>query len=220
MSREATKVISRIRTATQEAPSLSTTVLRSIRRQVSKEIRGLKANTVLEVAFELITLGGTYNRFLACELVLHHKKTTEALDSKKVVRLGAGIDSWADVDIFASYIAGPAWREHRIPSNLVVKWARSKDRWWRRAALVSTVPLNNKARGGTGDTFRTLKVCQLAVRDRDDMVAKALSWALRELSKRDKAAVKNFLNQNISGLHPRVIREVNNKLRTGLKTPL
>ncbi|HUS10646.1 MAG TPA: DNA alkylation repair protein, partial [Pyrinomonadaceae bacterium] len=65
------------------------------------------------------------------------------------------------------------------------RWARSKNRWLRRTALVSTVPLNNKARGGRGDSERTLMICEMLLDDRDDMVIKALSWALRELSKRD-----------------------------------
>jgi 3-methyladenine DNA glycosylase AlkD len=55
--------------------------------------------------------------------------------------------------------------------------------------------------------------------DRDDMVVKALSWALRELAKRDAAAVEGFLSSNGSTLAPRVIREVRSKLRTGLKNP-
>jgi 3-methyladenine DNA glycosylase AlkD len=106
-----------------------------------------------------------------------------------------------------------------VKDNLIHSWTRSKDRWWRRAALVSTVPLNSKARGGTGDTRRTLEICQLLVDDRDDMVIKALSWALRELAKRDPTAVREFLKANQHALAARVIREVKNKLSTGLKNP-
>jgi 3-methyladenine DNA glycosylase AlkD len=89
----------------------------------------------------------------------------------------------------------------------------------RRAALVSTVPLNNRARGGRGDVSRTLKICRMLIRDRDDMVVKGLSWALRELSKRNPAAVKAFVKRYDRQLAPRVRREVTNKLRTGLKNP-
>ena len=81
------------------------------------------------------------------------------------------------------------------------------------------MPLNNRARGGSGDTDRTLAVASMLVADRDDMVVKALSWALRELSKRDAAAVQAFLAANAAGLAPRVIREVTNKLEAGVKTP-
>ena len=84
--------------------------------------------------------------------------------------------------------------------------------------MVSTVALNNKARGGDGDTGRTLMICKMLVADRDDMVVKALSWALRELSKRDPKSVRTFLREH-DVLAPRVVREVNSKLKTGLKNP-
>jgi 3-methyladenine DNA glycosylase AlkD len=133
--------------------------------------------------------------------------------------LGRGINSWGDVDTFACYVAGPAWREGQIPDDVIRRWARSEDRWWRRAALVSTVPLNNKARGGTGNTERTLEVCQMLIDDRDDMVVKALSWALRELVKLDPDSVESFLSEHEEKLAKRVLREVRNKLSTGLKNP-
>ncbi len=59
----------------------------------------------------------------------------------------------------------------------------------------------------------------MLVDDRDDMVVKALSWALRELSKRDAKSVRSFLRKYRDQLAPRVLREVNNKLKTGLKNP-
>ena len=99
------------------------------------------------------------------------------------------------------------------------RWATSADRWWRHAAIVSTVALNNKARGGHGDAQRTLGLCLVVIDDRDDMVVKAVSWALRELAKRDPAAVVNFLSAHEARLAARVKREVRNKLTTGLKTP-
>jgi 3-methyladenine DNA glycosylase AlkD len=137
----------------------------------------------------------------------------------RLLRLGHGINSWFAVDAFACYLAGPAWRENQVADPLIHRWARSRDRWWRRAALVSTVPLNNKARGGTGDTERTLAVCRRLVDDPDDMVVKAMSWALRELAKRDPRSVRSFLEEHAGVLAARVVREVQNKLATGLKNP-
>src|SRR6185503_6363719 len=139
--------------------------------------------------------------------------------ARRLVELGQGISCWSEVDMFACYLSGTVWREKQVPDNLVLSWAHSKDRWWRRAAVVSTVPLNTKARGGSGDAARTLKICEILKADRDDMVVKAMSWALRELAKRDPKAVKRFLRTNEDALAPRVIRELNNKLNTGLKNP-
>lgn len=130
-----------------------------------------------------------------------------------------GMTSWGDVDMFAYYLSGPAWRAGQISDSVVEEWARSQNRWWRRAALVSTVPLNSRARGGSGDARRTLRICELLVDDREETVVKALSWALRELGKRDEAAVKEFLLQHAARRAARVKREVSNKLSTGLKNP-
>jgi 3-methyladenine DNA glycosylase AlkD len=133
--------------------------------------------------------------------------------------LGRGIDSWGAVDPFAVYLAGPAWRQRQIPDSLIHCWARSKSRWWRRSALVSTVALNTKARGGSGDVARTIEVCRMLAGDHDNMVVKALSWALRELVQHDPDAVQQFLDGYDDLLAARVKREVRNKLKTGLKNP-
>ena len=52
-----------------------------------------------------------------------------------------------------------------------------------------------------------------------DMVAKALSWALRALVKRDALVVREFLATHDGVLAALVKREVQNKLTTGLKNP-
>jgi len=59
----------------------------------------------------------------------------------------------------------------------------------------------------------------MLVHDADDMVVKALSWALRELAKRDPQAVSAFLTKHEAALAARVVREVRNKLTTGRKNP-
>ena len=76
-----------------------------------------------------------------------------------------------------------------------------------------------RSRGGRGDVPRTLKVCRLLVDDHEDMVEKALSWALRELVVHDAGVVKDFIAEHQARLESRVKREVGNKVRTGLKSP-
>lgn len=98
------------------------------------------------------------------------------------------------------------WQVKQISDVVIRRWARSRDRWWRRAALVATVPLNSKTHGGAGDAKRTLTICQPLVTDRDDMVVKAMSWALRELAKRDQKAVAEFLREQHQLLAARVLR--------------
>lgn len=112
----------------------------------------------MELALRLVERSQFLLRFVGYELIQHHKEAMRSLDAASLERLGKGIDDWAAVDTFASYLSGPAWRERQVPDRLIHGWARSDDRWWRRAAVVSTVPLNNRTRGGSGDAERTLKV--------------------------------------------------------------
>jgi 3-methyladenine DNA glycosylase AlkD len=54
--------------------------------------------------------------------------------------------------------------------------------------------------------------------DRDDMVVKALSWALRSLVRHEPTLVRTFLTRHGDVLAARVRREVKAKLETGLKS--
>ncbi len=172
---------------------------------------------VLALAQELMDAHGC--RWQAYELVAGHPGAFHRLGPAELERLGCGINSWWSVDAFARTLAGPAWRLGQVPDELILAWAVSPDRWWRRAALVSTVAWNVRSLGGKGDTPRTLAVCRLLAAEHDDMLAKALSWALRMLAYFDPAAVQCFLEEYGAVLPARVKREVRHKLSTGLKTP-
>jgi 3-methyladenine DNA glycosylase AlkD len=210
-----------IRSAIAALPS-RTGVVRALRREYSRRLKAAPGRAVVQTALRLMEGPSFTERFVAYELVLFHPAALASLGQRDLQRFGRGLDGWESVDTFACYLAGPAWREGQVPDALIEGWARSRDRWWRRAALVSTVPLNNRARGARverSDAARTLAICQLLVADRDDMVIKAMSWALRELARRDPAAVREFVQAHSAALAPRVRREVDNKLRTGLKNP-
>lgn len=193
--------------------------VRQVRRALSKRLASDPPATVLAIANRLVARDDGFDRFLASELVAAHRATMEHITAADLEKLGKGMDSWDDVDAFASLVAGPAWREGRISDTDVARWARSKDMWWRRTALVSTVPLNNRTRGGKGDAARTLVICRMLLADREPLIVKALSWALRELGKRLPREVEKFLREYESDLAPLVKREVRTKLETGLKNP-
>jgi 3-methyladenine DNA glycosylase AlkD len=110
------------------------------------------------------------------------------------------------------------WRNNQVSDEDILNWLESGNLWWRRAAIVSTVGLNLKSRGGTGDSLRTLMVCERVIEDRNEMIVKALSWALRELSKHDRTSVEQFMEKYDLVLAKRVRREVYTKLKTGTKS--
>jgi 3-methyladenine DNA glycosylase AlkD len=197
--------------------TLNTPNARAVRRAYSRRLRHASSKYVMELAFLLMEKYD--HRWAAYELIREHEAAFRALKKKELEELGHGINSWWTVDSFARTLSGPVWLNRQVSDAVIHGWARSKDRWWRRAALVSTVALNVRSKGGYGDDSRTLAVCTLLVHDHDDMVVKALSWALRELAVHYPKEVSKFLRKHEAVLAARVIREVRNKLKTGLKNP-
>ena len=198
-------------------PSRTAEAMRAIRRQYSQRLAAAKSGFVIRLSMRLLEQPDPLCRFVAYELISQHSPALESLGPDQVLRLGRGLNDWSTVDGFAVYLAGPIWREGRLPDAMVMGWTRSPDRWWRRAALVSTVVLSRH--GGADDVRKAVRTCAALVADRDDMVVKALSWALRELGKKHPEKARRFLADHQRDLAARVIREVENKLTTGLKNP-
>jgi len=117
------------------------------------------------------------------------------------------ISSWADHDGLVHYLIAPliAIDSKRLPR--IFEWAKSRDRWHRRAACVALIQ-------GTRQKHFFRQVVQLSnvlLCDDDDMVQKGLGWLLRETSKRDPERTIPYLLK-IRSLAPRLV------LRTACET--
>lgn len=194
----------------------NTPALRQLRRAYSKTWKREPPQVVLGIARKVSASG---YRWIGCELIRNHPAAFAALNDRTVAQFAIGLNSWDSVDAFARILSGPAWAHGYVSDALIEKWSRSRDRWLRRTAVVSTIALNMRADGGQGDARRTLMICRRLAADSDDMVQKAISWALRALIAIDAAAVSKFLATHDEALTSRVKREVSNKLRIGLKNP-
>ena len=217
MDREAQKIASEMDAEIGALPVRNTPNVRAVRHKYSRILKQAPPEFILDLARELLENYG--HRSVAYELIQAHKAAFQSIGAAELLEFGRGINSWWSVDAFGRTLAGPAWLKGQVSDELIHEWAGSEDRWWRRAALVSTVALNVRSHGGHGDVPRTLAVCRLLVDDHDDMVVKAMSWALRELVVHDAQAVNAFLTEHEEVLAARVKREVRHKLTTGLKNP-
>ncbi|MDB4584305.1 DNA alkylation repair protein, partial [Draconibacterium sp.] len=200
-----------------EVIGVTAPTIKKVLKECQLEIKNWSPEELLEFARDLVRTKILECNQVAFLLLWENKDALKLVRLKDIEVLGQNIDNWASVDTLSILVTGQAWRENQIYDNDILSWLKSENRWWRRTAVVSTVPLNLRARGGKGDTKRTLLICKKVVDDRDDMIVKALSWALRELSKRDKPAVEAFMAKYDSRLAGRVRREVYTKLETGRK---
>jgi 3-methyladenine DNA glycosylase AlkD len=200
-------------------PRGDTASVRGIRKAWSKTLRRTSAADVLAIAQAYEARAGQGGKWVAYELIRFHPGALAAVTEAQIADFAGRAQSWYAVDALGTILTGLLWLRGRLSDELVEGWSRSEDRWLRRSALVASVGLNARAAGGPGDAVRTLAICRRLAPDRDEMVEKALSWALRELSRRDRPAVERFMAEMDAALAARVRREVRHKLTTGLKAP-
>ncbi len=191
--------------------------LKTVIRELHLHSKQWENRKKIELAKALVNEGTFELQQMAYEYLELNKKTKAELIPQDVEDLNVRMDNWVVTDYYGAFIVGYAWRENIIPMERVKQFMRSDNVWQRRLALAATTALNQNARGGKGDAPRTLEICKMAVDDREDMVVKALSWALRALSMRLRGPVEDFLEEYEARLAKRVIREVWRKLETGRK---
>jgi 3-methyladenine DNA glycosylase AlkD len=117
------------------------------------------------------------------------------------------ISSWADHDALAHDLIAPAVVAKPARVKDVFRWAKSPDRWHRRAACVAVI------RGARAKMFfpEIVRLSDLLLLDSDDMVQKGLGWLLRETAKFDARRSVPYL-MKIRARAPRLV------LRTACET--
>ena len=117
------------------------------------------------------------------------------------------VTSWADHDGLVHYLIGPLVAADHRRTARALRWAKSKNRWRRRAAAVSLI------RAARQKTFfpEIVRVSEALLADQDDMVQKGLGWLLREAAKADPKTTVPYLLR-IRDRAPRLV------LRTACET--
>lgn len=109
------------------------------------------------------------------------------------------INNWDLVDASAPYIVGAhlADRE-RAPLQLL---AQSGSLWERRIAIVATFHFIRRREFGD-----TLVIAERLLADREDLIHKATGWMLREVGKREPAALEGFLQRHYRAMPRTMLR--------------
>ena len=98
------------------------------------------------------------------------------------------VDNWAWCDWLCTVIGGLFLRHPKLAGR-TRKWNKSKNRWMRRASVVSFVlPARNGKLHGI-----LLENAVNIIYDEDDLVRKGTGWALREAAKTDEKRIVSFL---------------------------
>lgn len=147
------------------------------------------------LAFEDITTllkSPVHEERLIALLILVHKFEKEPLDRKKIYNFYLQntnyINNWDLVDLSSHDIVGGYLLDK--PKDILLELATSKNIWERRIAVICTFAF---IRNKEFDT--SLKIAEILVKDKEDLIQKALGWMLREIGKKDLKAEESFLKK-------------------------
>jgi 3-methyladenine DNA glycosylase AlkD len=157
-------------------------------------------------------------RMVAIYLLIHFKRWIPDLTWDHFVRWTRDLDNWEINDGLAQWVLG-RWLLDDPDARLDHLWdlIADEDVWKRRLALIATVWLN-RGRKDVSYPELTLAFVDRAKADRHPMITKAVSWALRVMGTKHPERVAAYVEGNRDVLAGHVVREVENKLRTGLKS--
>jgi 3-methyladenine DNA glycosylase AlkD len=101
--------------------------------------------------------------------------------------------NWATTDAICGTLIGPLLVSHPRLAPQMRSWSRHRNMWVRRASIVALLPL---VRHGGGVDL-VYEIARRLHADREDLIQKAVGWALREAGKVDAARLERYLRANV-----------------------
>lgn len=109
------------------------------------------------------------------------------------------INNWDLVDISAPNILGDYFLDK--DKKIFYDLASSKNLWEKRIAIVSTLTFIKKNKLGD-----SLKISEILLKDKHDLIHKAIGWMLREVGKQNSEVLLDFLKTHYKELPRTTLR--------------
>ena len=100
--------------------------------------------------------------------------------------------NWATTDSICGVLLGPLLLQHPELGARMRVWAPDRNMWVRRASIVGLIP---RARRGESLDL-VYEIARRLHPDREDLIQKAVGWALREAGKTDMPRLERYLRAN------------------------
>jgi len=168
-----------------------------VQRTIAKQFKDLSLDAVKSLILSKVH----EERLIAAFILVDQFNRGDEKKKKNILNFylknRKGINNWDLVDLSAPKIIGAYLIDKE--KDLLYKFARSKDLWEKRIAIISTQTFIRKY------SFEdTLKISKILLNDKHDLIHKAVGWMLREVGNRDLQTEEEFLKKHYK-LMPRTM---------------
>lgn len=168
-------------------------------RDFFKEVKDLPKDEILALCEEFWKSGYMEESFVAChwsDLILDRLVREDFATLERWVSLY--VSNWASCDTLCNHTVGGFIDMYPEYLGELKRWAKSSNRWVKRASAVSLII---PARNGRylGDIF---EIADILLLDKDDMVQKGYGWMLKAASQAHQQEVFEYVVRN-KGVMPR-----------------
>ncbi|MDV6237559.1 DNA alkylation repair protein [Leptospira ellisii] len=120
------------------------------------------------------------------------------------------VNNWDLVDLSSRVLIGEYLRDK--DRRILYRLAKSKRLWDRRIAIVSTYGLIL-----AGEFEDTIRIAEILLCDKEDLIHKAAGWMLREVADRDRETTLRFLDSHADKMPRTMLRYTIEKFPDSLK---
>ncbi len=128
-----------------------------------------------------------------------HKRLRKKI-FKFYLKNSKNINNWDLVDLSAPNIVGDYLLD-KEDKRILYLLAKSKNLWEKRIAIVSTAAFIKNYKFAD-----TLEIVEILLKDKHDLIHKAVGWMLREVGKRDVKLLENFLKKHYKEMPRTMLR--------------
>ncbi|MDP2736546.1 MAG: DNA alkylation repair protein [bacterium] len=142
-------------------------------------------------------------------LVLKYNKAKDDKIKKQIInfylRNTKNVNNWDLVDMSCQNILGNYLLDKS--RYVLYKLAKSKNLWEKRISIISTLAFIREKQFSD-----TLKIAEILLNDKHDLIHKAVGWMLREAGKRDQSVLRRFLDKHYKIMPRTMLRYAIEKL--------
>jgi 3-methyladenine DNA glycosylase AlkD len=168
-------------------------IVHEISKKYFAQIKDAPREMVFMLCEELWRSGYIEESFIAADWSYCLRKSFVPADIRIFERwIGKYVSNWASCDSLCNHAVGELVEKYPQLLRHLKRWARSKNRWMKRASAVTIILPARK--GLFLDDI--LEIADILLKDSDDMVQKGYGWMLKEASRKHQREIFSYVMKN------------------------